>query len=63
MHIIFLSYHTIYPIKSNRTYLKIDFPCKPIMPAKAGIRKSPKKLDSRLRGNDEKRSDDEETGF
>jgi hypothetical protein len=33
------------------------------MPAKAGTQKTPKKLDSRLRGNDEKRPDDEETGF
>jgi hypothetical protein len=30
-----------------------------VMLAKAGIQKGPKKLDSRLRGNDAKRPDDE----
>ncbi len=34
-----------------------------VMPAKAGIRKGLKILDSRLRGNDDKRSDDESWDF
>jgi len=38
-------------------------PEKAVMPAKAGIQKGPEKLDSRLRGNGEKRPDNEETGF
>jgi hypothetical protein len=33
------------------------------MPAKAGIQKGPKKLDSRLRGNDDNRADHEKLGF
>jgi hypothetical protein len=36
---------------------------KPVMPAKAGIQKGLKMLDSLLRGKDDKRSDDEERGF
>jgi hypothetical protein len=36
---------------------------KPVMPAKAGIQKGLKSLDSRLRGNDDKRPDDEKRGF
>jgi predicted transcriptional regulator len=34
-----------------------------VMPAKAGIQKGPKKLDSRLRGNDDNRADHEKLGF
>ncbi len=33
------------------------------MPAKAGTQESPEKLDSRLRGNDDKRPDGEKMEF
>jgi hypothetical protein len=36
---------------------------KVVIPAKAGIQKGLKMLDSLLRGKDDKRSDDEERGF
>jgi hypothetical protein len=36
---------------------------KPVVPAKAGIQKGLKILDSRLRGNDNKRPDDEKRDF
>jgi hypothetical protein len=35
----------------------------PVMPSKAGIQKGLKLLDSRLRGNFDKRPDDDERGF
>jgi len=36
---------------------------KTVMPAKAGIQKGLKNMDSRLRKNDDKRPDDEKMGF
>jgi len=50
-------------IHSSEPISKSISPEKSLMPAKAGIQKSTKKMDSRRRGNNEKRPDEEEAGF